>query len=202
MEDNREFKPIATKVTKHTAVMLDAICKKNGITTYELLQTIVDAIIRFMSEEQQLSQDFQRLMEIFFDDLRNSTFKLSDYTNNPGIIWAIMVLGDRNHSGNRSVLVEEPFFGNATEDWNVMHQLEAFINKTMPRLYRRLRRIGAELDCKNVYETISILAEQAIANDPDAEEIRQMFADNDRSDHGRKPADAPYVRHLNREPKP
>lgn len=195
-----EFKPIATKISQQAAAMLDGICKKNNITIYELLQTIVDCAIRYMSDEHKLSFQLQRVMEIFFSDLRGSTFRLSDYTNDPGIIEAIMILGDRKHAGNRAVLVKEPFFGTAEENWNEPQQLEEYICKIMPLLYRRLRIVGAEMGTKTTYETIYNLVTQALQHDTIEEETRAMFSDNERDDRGREMTDAPYVRHNNRDP--
>ena len=193
-----EYKAIATKVSQQAAAMLDAVCRKNGITLYELLQTICDCAIRYMSDEHRLSNDLQRIMEIFFSELRNSNFRISDYTQDPGIIEAILILGDRKHKGNRAVLVEEPFFGNTTENWNEPQQLEAYLSKVMPLLYRRIRMVGAELDTRTAYETIYMLVTQALTNDTIADELRDMFSDNDRDITGRTMADAPYVRHNNK----
>lgn len=195
---NGEYKAIATKISNQAAVMLDAICEKNGVTIYELLQNICDCAIRYMSDQHRMSDDLQRVMEIFFDDLGKSTFRLSDYTQDPGVIEAILILGDRKHKGNRSVLVTEPFFGVAEEDWNEMHQLEAFVCKIMPRLYRRIRLVGAQMGSQSVYEVLETLCRQALADDPNERDIRELFTDNERGDFGTEAVDAPYVRHYNR----
>lgn len=198
-QSEADFKPIATKISTQAATMLDAICKKNGITIYELLQSIVDCAIRYMSDQHRMSDDLQRVMEIFFDDLNKSSFRLSDYTQEPGVIEAILILGDRKHKGNRSVLVTEPFFGQAEEDWNELHQLEAFVCKIMPRLYKRIRTVGAQMGSQSVYEVLDTLCRQALADDPNERDIREMFSDNERGDFGQEqlPESGPYVQHHN-----
>lgn len=198
MEQQTEpFKVIATKVSPEAAQQFEALCQRIGVKPYRLVQHIIASALRFMDDQHQLDYDLERLMLMFFSGIHDidNGYNLADWTTKSRVREAILLLGDPEKSGYQSVMVEEPFMGDAQCDWNVMHQLEAFVCKVMPEWYRRLRQLGVELGTSNIYETIQRLIADALKVDRDAETLRELFSDNDRSDYGVKPVEAPYKRH-------
>lgn len=197
-ESRLPYKVMATKISPEAAVHFEALCQRIGVRPYRLVQSVISSALRFMDDVHQLDYDLERLMLMFFSNIKDieNGYNLADFNTRQRITESILFIGDeKNPVGYQSVMVEEPFMGDAQCDWNVMHQLEAFVCKVMPEWYRRLRQLGVELGTSNIYETIQRLIADALKVDRDAETLRELFRDNDRSDYGVKPVDAPYKRH-------
>ena len=58
---------VNTKVTPSSFAQLKSICKKYGFTVYDLLQMLLDCIIRYMDEYHNLSEDLRRIIRMFED---------------------------------------------------------------------------------------------------------------------------------------
>lgn len=174
---NDEHELIQTKCSLSAKARLKAICEERGITTYTLLQMVVDCLIRYMDQTTNLSEEMARLMRIFegmhgWDDSFNLC-RLDDAQ----IIEAFYVLRGKDGKGERLVHVTEPFFGERKMTYNVNEQLDRFISAMNPSLYQHLRTIGAELGLESIYEIVAKLADEYKEN-PDEKELRLQFENN------------------------
>lgn len=201
-ERNQGYKVMATKVHPLVAAAIEQLCRQRGITVYELLQLALTSAMRYMSQDNQLDYNLERLISMFFSELGrfSQTFRTADPSAKPEVTDAICFLGDqRKGEGRQSVLVSNPWMGEARENWNVTVQLEAFISMTFPEWYKKLRLLGTQLGTSNFYETIQHLILHELEHDTDAEFLREIFSDNRRGDFGQQPnEDGPYKRHFAR----
>jgi hypothetical protein len=60
----------------------------------------------------------------------------------------------------------------------VQEIVERFVCLLLPNIYRVLRMIGAEMGTNSIYETLCRIVDE-YKTDPNADELRIMFADND-----------------------
>lgn len=191
------YQVVATKVSNEAKARLDALCESKGITAYELLQMMVDTLIRYMDDRHNLTPEMERAMSIF-EHMRGwkNAFNLADYTADPDIVEAIYFICDPSHQGVRAVMMERPWLEGWT-DWNqtfnVRDIMERMMKLTYPERYQRLSVMAEQNGCSGVLELIDMLIDEH-SQDIDIAAIRQGFEDANRSEYGRKPVDAPYRR--------
>lgn len=195
------YQVVATKVSNEAKSRLDALCESKGITAYELLQMMVDTLIRYMDDRHNLTPEMERAMSIF-EHMRGwkNAFNLADYTADPEIVEAIYFVGDTSHQGVRAVMVERPWLEGWSEwnqTYNVRDIMERMMQLTYPERYQRLSIMAEQNGCSGVLELIDMLIDEH-SQDIDIAAIRQGFEDANRSEYGRKPVDAPYRRKHHR----
>ena len=189
-----KYEMMQTKVRPVVYAKIKRIAKLRGISDYALTQMMFDAIVRFMDDRHNLTPEMEQLMSIFehmegWEEALNH----ADPSVNRIVGEAIYFLfdGDGKKKGCRAVHVTKPFFGNWSEDMNIQHILERCICLLMPEMYRRLRSLAVDMQCHSLYELFIKLIDHH-AKDSDLAAFREMFADDDRSDWGIKPADQRY----------
>lgn len=187
---------INTKVSGETYIQLHRICKRKGLTVYQMLQMMCETIIRYMSDKSNLSVELEQMMTIFEHmEGWKDAFNLCDPETQPEVVAAIYFLQDTTgKKGIRPVYVEKPYFGQWTQTVNIQDIVEQFLCTAAPAIYRRLRSTAAELGTSNALETITVML--SMYGDEASQRIyREMFADNDRGEYGQKPHEgAPYKR--------
>lgn len=186
------YKVIATKIKESTAKLVERICAKKGMTIYTLIQMYVDVTVRYMSDRHNLSPEMERMMQNF-EHLEgwDKAFNLADHTTQPEVDTALYFIGDEEHSDLRGVIIEKPYFGVWTQDFNVQHILERTICLLFPSRYRKMRRIANDMGATSLLDMFDRLIE-AHVQDSDTAAIRSEFEDCDRSDYGTKPSDHRY----------
>ena len=209
-EEARGYKVIATKVHPLAAKQIQRICDRVGIKPYKLLQHVIACMMRMMGEATVLEDNSQlrELISLFFSEIKDfkKRYNIADPVSKKEITDSLFFLGDSKHSiGRQSVLVtpmqkgkdgiEFPPF----ENWNIAQQLEFFLQNADPHLYKRIRQAGARFGVENSYEILCRIAQEYTDRDTMAEEIAELFQDNDRSDYGVKQTNQPYKRHHKRD---
>lgn len=198
---NQNYKSIATKVSEESFDILQAICARKRITPYELLQMVLDTLIRYMDDRHNLTPEMETLIHTF-ENLEGwqDAFNVSNPDCSPMISEAIYLLCDNGgKKGVRGVLVRHPFFGNADYTYNIQEQIERIISVLFPQLYKRLRIVGVDVDSKSVVETIENLVQQYMASEDDRA-LAELFSQNDNSEAGRQMAEAPYKKRHHKSP--
>ena len=196
-QESNSYEVVATKVRKEAKDRLEALCKSRGMTKYDLLQMMCDTLERYMDNRHNLTPEMEKAMSIF-EHLKGwgGAFNLADPTAKPEIMEATYYLRDPSKPGVRGVHVERPWL-QSSEEWiqtyNIQEILEQTICLLMPERYRRLRLLALDNDCSSILQLIDMLIDEH-SKDADIAEIRQSFMDADRSEYGKKPADAPYRR--------
>lgn len=193
------YKVIATKVSPEAAEMLEALAKRHGMNVYTLLQMMCRVLVTMMCEEAPVSEELAKIVRLFEGMSKGKDrFSVIDRTDTAKVDAAVYFLGANGKAGNEAVMVDKRTDGQLAQTYNLQVILEAFLCKALPSFYRRLRAIGVELECGSIYETIDKIIDLQMF-DPNEQEVHRMFKDNERCEWGGKRAEAPYVRHNNRD---
>lgn len=186
------YRVIATKIKESTAKLIERICAKKHLTIYTLFQMYADVTVRYMSDRHNLSPEMERMMQNF-EHLEgwDKSFNLADHTTQPEVDTALYFIGDTEHKGLRGVIIEKPFFGQWTQDFNVQHILERTICLLFPSRYRKMRRIANDMGATSLLDMFDKLIDD-YTTDSDTASIRAEFEDCERSDYGTKASDHLY----------
>lgn len=202
-DENICFESIGTKISIASHRRIMAVCRKLGLSKYELLQMMCETIIRYMDDRHNLTPEMERAMSIF-EHLKGwkDAFNICDYTSEPEITEGVYFLRDKHKKGVRAVLIEPPMMKGGkqwTQTYNIMDIFERVISQLLPERYMRLRLLAIDNDCTNLLQLIDMLIDEH-AKDSDIAEVRHTFEDANRSEFGRKPADSPYRRKQHKSP--
>ena len=194
--NNDKFVVVGTKVSPRANERLEALAARKGLTKYELVQMVCDTLIRYMDDRHNLTPDMEQAMSIF-EHLNgwSGALNLADPTATPQVGEAIYFLSDDSGKkrGMRAVMVQRPFMGQWTQNYNVQEILERVMSCLAPEMYMRLRNMAASLECSSMVELLNFLLDMH-SRDEDLRSFRECFEDNDRSDYGIKPVASPYKR--------
>ena len=175
---------VGTKVTPSSFAQLKSICKKYDFTVYDLLQMLIDCIIRYMDEYHNLSEDLRRIIRMFEDmpGWKNA-FRLTEPMDDVEIMEAFYVLRHPKGKGApRIVHVVRPMLDGDDLGWlatyNIQLAFDQFIKTINDSFYRHLSQLCVELGNESILDTIQTIVNLYKEN-PNDEEMRQMFADND-----------------------
>lgn len=193
-EQDDRFRVMATKVSAEAREAFTKICAAKGMSPYELLQIVIDTLIRYMDDRHNLTPEMEQAMSIF-EHLEGwkDAFNLADPTTQPEITEATYYLRDPEKKGVRGVHVETPFMGDWGMTYNIQEILEKTINLLMPERYKRLRLLAVDNNCSSILQLVDQLIDEH-SKDADVAAMRQGFEDANRSDYGKKPADSPFKR--------
>ena len=187
-QHDERYVTLATKVSRHAAEQLARIAKSKGLTIYELMQMVVDTLIRYMDDRYNLSEDMERAMSIFEHMVGwADALNLADPTVNKEVAQAVYIFQDADgeKKGFRATMVNKPFFDKWTQTENVMDIFERIFNICMPELYMKLFRARVILGCERVSEVINMLADAEVIMHLNGE-LRQEFEDAGRADNGKE----------------
>lgn len=202
MKENKNYKTIATKVTLESFKQFRLVCRRANLSTYEMMQMVIDTLIRLMDGYHAMTDSLERLIR-HFENLQGwkSSFNLVNPKSKPSVAEATYYLEDDSGEmkGVRAVLVKTPFMGKAVFTYNINEIAERMFCLVFPELYKRLRMVGAEIESHNVVETISLLIQYHRMSEEDAE-LGRLFSDDQRANDGRQMTSAPFVRHKTSAP--
>lgn len=194
--NNDKFVVVGTKVSPRANERLEALAARKGLTKYELVQMVCDTLIRYMDDRHNLTPDMEQAMSIFehLNGWKNA-LNLADPTATPQVGEAIYFLSDESSKkrGMRAVMVQRPFMGQWSQNYNVQEILERVMSCLMPEMYTRLRSLAVRMECSSQAELLNVLLD-IHSRDEDMRAFREAFEDNDRSDYGIKPVSSPYKR--------
>lgn len=185
--NNGMFKVISTKVSPDTAEQLDAICEAMHVDTYHIFQWFVQALVRMASPMHQLTPDIQKLMAVLESSIGwQKAFNICAPNKSLDIAQMVLILQDKGKKGFGTVMLDKPFMDSCRQTECVNDILERTIEVCMPGVYRRLRALAVDMDCKSISELlITLIDEQSHAN-IDRDNIEQMQGENDFTDYGKR----------------
>ena len=167
-----KYKGLGTKVSPEFHKIFRRICHKKGLKTYDAIQMMAEAFVRYTDDQHNLSEEMERLM-MLFEHMRGwrNAFNLADATPDKEITEAIYMLTAKGKKGARAVMVHRPYMGDWTETVNVQVILERII------------------------ELLDVLLTRH-SHEADEAEFRKDFEDCRRGDFGQLPHEGePYVKH-------
>ena len=182
-----KYEMMQTKVHPVVYARVKRIMKLKGLSDYNILQMMVDCIVRYMDDRHNLTPEMEQLMSIFehMEGWRDA-LNIADPSVRRVVGEAIYFLFDEEgkKKGCRAVHVTKPFFGHWSEDMNVQHILERALCLLMPERYRRLRALAVDMECSSMLELFDKLIDHH-TREEDAAELRRGFEDADRAENGK-----------------
>lgn len=153
-EENKRFEGLGTKIDPAMAKVLNACCDALGVDVYHLLQWFAYTIIRASAPMHALDPRIQKLMTMLESDAGwQQAFNMAN-PNGLKVAQAILILEQEGRKGFGAVMIDKPFFGDARQTECVDEILERVTEVTMHGIYRRLRLMGAKMDCQNLSDVL------------------------------------------------
>ena len=168
MSNKENYVLVQTKVSPQQAELLDAICNVLGVNTYQIFQMFFYTLCKASSPMHELSPEIRKLMTMMETDAGwAEAFNMAN-PDNLNVAQAILILEQKNHKGFGAVMIDRPFMTSAPEmvgdldpnrgdpqmTENVDDILERVCEVTMHGIYRRIRLMGARMNCKNLSDVL------------------------------------------------
>lgn len=162
------FEQIGSKIDPAMAEVLNACCDALEVDIYHLIQWFCYVIVKASAPMHALDPRIQKLMTMLESDAGwQNAFNLAN-PDNLDVAQVVLILEQKNHRGFGAVLIDKPFMGKAPEKVddidphrndpqmteNVDDILERVTEVTMRGIYKRLRLMGAKMDCQNLTDVL------------------------------------------------
>lgn len=152
--NSQRFEVAGTKIDPAMAEVLDACCNALQVDVYHLLQWFCYTVIRAASPMHELDPRIQKLLTMMESDAGWQTaFNIAN-PNRLKVAQAILILEQEGRKGFGAVMIDRPFFDDATQTECVDTILERVTEVTMHGIYRRLRLMGARKQCNSLSEVL------------------------------------------------
>ena len=153
-EETKRFEGLGTKIDPAMYEVLNACCDALGVDVYHLLQWFAYTIIRAAAPMHELDPRIQKLLAMMESDVGwQQAFNIAN-PNGLKVAQAILILEQEGRKGFGAVMIDRPFFGDARQTECVDTILERVTEVTMRGIYRRLRLMGAKMDCQNLSDVL------------------------------------------------
>ena len=155
---DEKFVPMATKISPAAAEVWDAICQARQTDTYHMLQNFIYTMIRAAADPHALNPDSQKILTMLDTDAGwQKAFNLCAPNVKAKVSQVVLILEQEGRKGFGAVMVNRPFMGNATMTECTDDILERVCEVTMRGIYRRLRLLGARMECNNLSDVLLTL---------------------------------------------
>ena len=153
-EETKRFEGLGTKIDPAMYEVLNACCDALGVDVYHLLQWFAYTIIRASAPMHELDLRIQKLLAMMESDAGwQQAFNLAN-PNGLKVAQAILILEQEGRKGFGAVMIDRPFFGDARQTECVDSILERVTEVTMRGIYRRLRLMGAKMQCQDLSDVL------------------------------------------------
>ena len=165
---DERFEQLGTKIDPSMAEVLNACCDAMGVDVYHLLQWFAYTIVKASAQMHALDPRIQKLMTMLDRDAGwQNAFNLCN-PDRLKIAQVVLILEQEGHKGFGAVMIDKPWMG-MTPDMvseldphradpqmteNVDDILERVCEVTMSGIYRRLRMMGADMECNNLSDIL------------------------------------------------
>ena len=161
---DEKFVPMATKISPAAAEVWDAICQARQTDTYHMLQNFIYTMIRAAADPHALNPDIQKILTMLDTDAGwQKAFNLCAPNVKAKVSQVVLIMEQEGRKGFGAVMVNRPFMGHATMTECTDDILERVCEVTMRGIYRRLRMLGARMECNNLSDVLlTLIDSQAI----------------------------------------
>lgn len=175
---DERFEQLGTKIDPAMAEVLNACCDAMGVDVYHLLQWFAYTIVKASAPMHNLDPRIQKLMTMLDRDAGwQNAFNLCN-PDKLKVSQVILILEQEGHKGFGAVMIDKPWMGAMMRQTECVDDiLERVCEVTMSGIYRRLRMMGADMECNNLSDVLlTMLDAQDILNaeERDAAEGPQM----------------------------
>lgn len=155
---DEKFAAMSTKISPAAAEVWDAICQARQTDTYHMLQNFIYTMIRAAADPHALNPDIQKILTMLDTDAGwQKAFNLCAPNVKTKVAQVVLILEQEGHKGFGAVMVNRPFMGHATMTECTDDILERVCEVTMRGIYRRLRLLGARMECNNLSDVLLTL---------------------------------------------
>lgn len=182
-----KFVPMATKISPAAAEVWDAICQARQTDTYHMLQNFIYTMIRAAADPHALNPDIQKILTMLDADAGwQNAFNLCAPNVKAKVAQVVLIMEQEDHKGFGAVMIDKPFMGAATMTECTDDILERVCEVTMRGIYRRLRMLGAKMDCENLSDVLLTLIDAQTILELDKELKEELPQMGDRTEKGRE----------------
>lgn len=179
---------MGTKIDPAMAKVLNACCDALGVDVYHLLQWFAYTIIRASAPMHELDPRIQKLLAMMESDPGwQQAFNVAN-PNGLKVAQVVLILEQEGRKGFGAVMIDRPFFDDARQTECVDEILERVTEVTMRGIYRRLRLMGAKMDCQNLSDVLLTMIDAQTILDLDEGFRAEMPGIGDHADNGRQVA--------------
>ena len=149
------FEQIGSKIDPAMAEVLNACCDALEVDIYHLIQWFCYVIVKASAPMHALDPRIQKLMTMLESDAGwQNAFNLAN-PDELDVAQVVLILEQKNHRGFGAVMIDEPFMGAAMRQTECVDDiLERVCEVTMSGIYRRLRVMGADMECNNLSDIL------------------------------------------------
>ena len=152
---DERFEQLGTKIDPAMAEVLNACCDAMGVDVYHLLQWFAYVVVKASSDLHALDPRIQKLMTMLDHDAGwQNAFNLCN-PDKLKVAQAILILEQEGHKGFGAVMIDKPWMGAMMRQTECVDDiLERVCEVTMSGIYRRLRVMGADMECNNLIDIL------------------------------------------------
>lgn len=165
------FELVQTKVPTHIKQLLDILAGQRGMSTYELLQLLINGFITAAKANGPLSPQMKMLLEVLQTDTSwKGAFSFTGLSGTTDVEQVILIMRQRDQAGRAKpgfgiAMIDHPCCGGTTMTLCVDDILERVVEVSMKGLYRQLRQIGVSLESESMRETLIMLCDAKAIED-------------------------------------
>ena len=186
------FELVQTKVPTHIKQLLDILAKQRGMSTYELLQLLINGFITAAKASGPLSPQMKTLIEMLQTDTSwKGAFSFTGLSGSTDIEQVILIMRQRDQAGRAKpgfgiAMIDHPCCGGTTMTLCVDDILERVVEVSMKGLYRQLRQIGVSLESNSIRETLTLLCDAKAIEDLNEQDRLEMPGYGEYHDFGKR----------------
>lgn len=182
---------VSVKLQASQVELLNTICNLLGVNSYQIFQMFFYTLMRASAPMHELSPEIRKLMTLMECDAGWANALNLANPNKLEVAQAILILQQKDKKGFGAVLVDKPFFGESRMTECVDDILERVTEVCMHGIYRRLKMLGASLDCKNLSDVLlTMIDAQTILEMEEQSRIEMngepMYQNGRRIEYGKK----------------
>ena len=177
---------VSVKLQKSQVDLLNAICDTLGVNSYQIFQMFFYTLMRASAPMHELSPEIRKIMTLMETDAGwAEAFNLAN-PNQLDVAQCILILQQEDKRGFGAVMVDKPFLSDATMTENVDDILERVCAVTMHGIFRRLRSLGAKMECHNLSDVLLTMIDAQTILELDEEDRVEMKGEGMYDHRGRK----------------
>lgn len=182
-----KFVAMGTKISPEAAIVWNAICDARQTDTYHMLQNFIYTMIRAAADPHRLNPDIKRILTMLETDAGwQQAFNLATHNAQLNVAQVVLILEQEGRKGFGAVMIDKPFMGNATMTECTDDILERVCEVTMRGIYRRLRLIGARMECNNLSDVLLTLIDAQTILELEEEFQEELPKLGDTTDNGKR----------------
>ena len=177
---------VSVKLQASQVELLNAICNALGVNSYQIFQMFFYTLMRASAPMHELSPEIRKIMTLMETDAGwAEAFNMAN-PNELDVAQCILILQQKDKRGFGAVMVDKPFMSEARMTECVDDMLERVCEVTMHGIYRRLRLMGAKMECHNLSDVLLTMIDAQTILELDAENRVEMKGEGMYDHRGRK----------------